>query len=480
VIDRTGTNDDRFGYYLDGEMNWASYDSTALKDSTYSLDPAGNRMQVYDGSVWKNYAPNALNQYTQAEDLTVTNNAEHQITDFDGLTFTYTNDGRLASVYSPSADTWIDFSYDALGRCVKRLKDGWDAKYSYYDGERELLECGVAGGAAFKNLYGKGIDEILRRIDTTKNWTYYYQQDQLGNVKELTWGDGTIVETFQYDAFGLLNKTASAWGNPFLFNGRRYQSTFGVYEYRARAYHPRLGRFTGEDPKLFDAGDYNLFRYCHNDPVDLTDPMGLSPFEPSGPERHVVTGSHIPASDKNLLSSRELAGVSTTGARAALSAAEGLHMALSSRNAVLRDKDGNPSSGERFDSQAKASSTLIDRSFSAQELSGDDPKKRYEYGGYGSQNKNDSNDYIIFGPYRGGRERGPYENTSRFRQDDPSPDGYRRAFVVYTHPFYRNDVDPRDRPIFAAMEGKPRVYLATPQLRGSRLPDPHVIDWPNP
>jgi hypothetical protein len=30
-----------------------------------------------------------------------------------------------------------------------------------------------------------------------------------------------------------------------------------------------------EDPKGFDAGDYNLFRYCHNDPIDFTDPMGL-------------------------------------------------------------------------------------------------------------------------------------------------------------------------------------------------------------
>jgi hypothetical protein len=39
-----------------------------------------------------------------------------------------------------------------------------------------------------------------------------------------------------------------------------------------------------EDPKLFDAGlpavasaqagDYNLYRYCHNDPLDMTDPMG--------------------------------------------------------------------------------------------------------------------------------------------------------------------------------------------------------------
>jgi len=31
-----------------------------------------------------------------------------------------------------------------------------------------------------------------------------------------------------------------------------------------------------EDPKLFDAGDYNLFRYCHNDPIDMTNPMELT------------------------------------------------------------------------------------------------------------------------------------------------------------------------------------------------------------
>jgi RHS repeat-associated protein len=168
----------------------------------------------------------------------------------------------------------FDTNDNPFGRCVKRVKDGWDAKYSYYDGERELLECGPGGGAAFKNTYGKGIDEILKRLDTTNNWPLYFQQDANTNVTELTWSDGGVVEIFQYDAFGALNKTASGWGNPFLFTGRRYQSTFGIYEYRARAYSPRLGRFTGEDPTLYDAGDYNLFRYCHNDPLDLTDPMG--------------------------------------------------------------------------------------------------------------------------------------------------------------------------------------------------------------
>jgi RHS repeat-associated protein len=112
------------------------------------------------------------------------------------------------------------------------------------------------------------------RTDTTQAVTYYYQQDHEGSVTHLTNGSGAVVETYQYDAFGAPN-TVSAWGNPFMFTGRRYQPALGVYEYRARAYQPRLGRFTSEDPSLYDAGDYNLFRYCHNDPLDLTDPMGL-------------------------------------------------------------------------------------------------------------------------------------------------------------------------------------------------------------
>ena len=40
-------------------------------------------------------------------------------------------------------------------------------------------------------------------------------------------------------------------------------------------YQPELGRFLQPDPKQFAAGDYNLYRYCHNDPVNHSDPMGL-------------------------------------------------------------------------------------------------------------------------------------------------------------------------------------------------------------
>jgi hypothetical protein len=41
-------------------------------------------------------------------------------------------------------------------------------------------------------------------------------------------------------------------------------------------YDPRIGRWTGEDPVGFRAGDPNLLRYVGNDPTNATDPSGLT------------------------------------------------------------------------------------------------------------------------------------------------------------------------------------------------------------
>jgi RHS repeat-associated protein len=78
-----------------------------------------------------------------------------------------------------------------------------------------------------------------------------------------------------YSASGSPIGNSSAIGNRFTFTGREWRSRFGFYEYRARAYNPTLGRFMSEDPKGFDTGDYNLYRYCNNDPLDVVNPMGL-------------------------------------------------------------------------------------------------------------------------------------------------------------------------------------------------------------
>jgi RHS repeat-associated protein len=214
----------------------------------------------------------------------------HKVHSYNGVTDTYINDEHLKSVSAGSYT--YNLYYDALGRCVKRTLNGVTTVY-IYDGEKPILE--YSGTNVARNVYGKGIDEILMRSETGINGgnPFYYQQDHEGNVTHLVNGSGNVIESYRYDAYGAptfyngsgTQISSTAYNNRFLFTGREYAATyrgtyvspFKFYEYRARAYHPLLGRFMSEDHILADAGDYNLFRYCHNDPIDNVDPMGLDP-----------------------------------------------------------------------------------------------------------------------------------------------------------------------------------------------------------
>jgi RHS repeat-associated protein len=267
-------------------------DLSGGRSVAYYLDRAGNRTQLND-TVNGNatYTANNINQYTSGAGSAVTNGPEHEISDFQGNHYSYINDERLKQVSNGSNNYYL--YYDALGRCVKRTL-GSVTTYYVYDGEKPILDYKSNDLThPAKNVYGKGIDEVLMRTDPTVNGgnPFYYQQDHQGSVTHLLNASGNSIESYRYDAFGAPTMyngggsqiTSTAYNNRFLFTGREYAATyqktyitaFNFYEYRARAYHPILGRFMSEDPKLFDAGDYNLFRYCHNDPIDFTDPMGL-------------------------------------------------------------------------------------------------------------------------------------------------------------------------------------------------------------
>jgi RHS repeat-associated protein len=293
-----GSVSDQYAYYLDGELNVAQYGlvngQNPSRTVNYTLDKAGNRTSVVDNGASTTYTlnPNNLNEYSRVGAYTLTNGNEHEISDYQGLHYTYINDERLSSV-NDGTNTYYVY-YDALGRCVKRkLNTDNNTTYYIYDGEKPILEYNSSDVLIARNVYGKGIDEILMRKESSVNggaW-FYYEDNHEGSVTHLLDASGNKIEVYKYDAFGAITTMADGNGtyinhtnynNRFLFTGREYAATyrgtyvptFNFYEYRARAYNPTLGRFMSEDPKLFDAGDYNLFRYCHNDPEDLTDPMG--------------------------------------------------------------------------------------------------------------------------------------------------------------------------------------------------------------
>jgi len=59
-----------------------------------------------------------------------------------------------------------------------------------------------------------------------------------------------------------------------MFTGRRFDDETQLYYYRARMYHPELGRFIQPDPIGQTAG-MNLYVYVGNNPLNWIDPLGL-------------------------------------------------------------------------------------------------------------------------------------------------------------------------------------------------------------
>ena len=57
--------------------------------------------------------------------------------------------------------------------------------------------------------------------------------------------------------------------------GKLIDFKLGLYYYKARMYSPTLGRFLQTDP-IGTKDDLNLYAYVKNNPVNLTDPLGLA------------------------------------------------------------------------------------------------------------------------------------------------------------------------------------------------------------
>jgi RHS repeat-associated protein len=191
-----------------------------------------------------------------------------------------------SKMYAGTA-TWMFFGYDPLGRCVKRWKGPAAtgtpeypyATYFYYDGWN-LVQEGLSVASADRTyVHGGRVDEIV--ASQVSGLWYHHHYDAQRNAILLSTTSGGMMEQYDYDAFGFpyFYNALGQKSTPrtrFLFTGREWITDLRLYDYRHRLYQPELGRFLQPDPKQFEAGDYNLYRYCHNDPVNKSDPTGLT------------------------------------------------------------------------------------------------------------------------------------------------------------------------------------------------------------
>jgi len=108
----------------------------------------------------------------------------------------------------------------------------------------------------------------------------YFLYNGHGDTVQLTSTTGSSIKTYDYDAFGNEKNADPNDTNLFRYCGEYFDKETGTIYLRARYYDPTIGRFITEDSywgKDSDPLSLNLYTYCFNNAVNLTDPLGNDP-----------------------------------------------------------------------------------------------------------------------------------------------------------------------------------------------------------
>jgi hypothetical protein len=169
---------------------------------------------------------------------------------------------------------------------------------------REFDDAGntIAEYTTEPDLYGNVVSQYRN------GQTSYLLSDGQGNTTELTNDAGNVTDTIRHSAFGEISERTGNTELPFQYVGQKgyYQDEdTWAFDVRRRSYIACISRWTSTEPQGDGWKEINdleasslpliavpshvlsrgrgsnrqyAYRYCDNDPVQLQDPSGLSPY----------------------------------------------------------------------------------------------------------------------------------------------------------------------------------------------------------
>ena len=140
---------------------------------------------------------------------------------------------------------------------------------------------GMKNGKIDKVLFEGGYAQASVATKTTDKFAfYYYNQDHLGNNREVVNASGTVTQVTNYYPFGApyADATAVKGANvqPYKYNGKELDLMHGLntFDYGARQLDPILCRWDRMDPLCEKYYSTSPYVYCVNNPVKFIDPDG--------------------------------------------------------------------------------------------------------------------------------------------------------------------------------------------------------------
>ena len=240
----------------------------------FTYDAAGNRTSR-NGTRAKFNALNQLtSQGTSRCGYDARGNLEISVGAGGHWRFFYNRRNLLVRAES-GAGTVVEFGYDAFGRRLWK-KSGAKLVRFTWAGEQLIREVETDGRRTVSRdyLYRPGTyTPLALRVDGAA--VYCYHNDHLGTPLRLTDDQGRVAWSADYSAYGQARIGMAGVVNPLRMPGQYFDEETGLHYNRFRYYVPALGRYTTRDPLSF-VGGVNVYAYVQNDPINASDPLGLS------------------------------------------------------------------------------------------------------------------------------------------------------------------------------------------------------------
>lgn len=274
-------------------------DSTGSHSYAYDYQPSNGRLTAVrkDGTTIGSYQYDANGNRTQSGSKLASYDDQDRLSTYDGATYSYTANGELQQVNGAGSTT---YAYDVLGNLRQaNLPDGTRLDY-LIDGRNRRIGKQVNGVTVQGWLYQgplnpvaelDGNNQIVNRFvyGSRSNvpdylikggQTYRIVIDQLGSVRLVIDSQtGAIAQRIDYDEYGIVTLDTNPGFQPFGFAGGLYDQHTKLTRFGARDYDALTGRWTAKDPIRFGGGDANIYAYVLGDPVNLSDPSGLLPYD---------------------------------------------------------------------------------------------------------------------------------------------------------------------------------------------------------
>lgn len=243
-------------------------------DSVLPVTPNSTVTFSYGDSDWSDLLTNFNGNELTYDDL-------GNLLTYNGYTYTWEAGRRLTSI---SNDTNVySYKYDDNGIRTQKTVNGVTTYYTTVDGK---ITGQYDGTNTIYFRYNADNSLIGFNLNGTE---YIYLKNIQGDIEGILDLKGNLVVEYAYDAWGkVLSVTGSMSDtvgtiNPMRYRGYYFDNETQYYYLQSRYYNPEFCRFINADEpsiinsKLEEIVSYNLFVYCLNNPVNMSDKVGYQP-----------------------------------------------------------------------------------------------------------------------------------------------------------------------------------------------------------